>query len=219
MRLTRAAATLCLIFALMLGASGCAKEILPSRGSVTVLTLIDFQRDYLSHNGRMRVAQDQIDPMIKATNALIVAMRQQAMPVVYTLNEYSPFEVVGDFARNFSAMRYEPGATLDPRINDVAGVYFGKDEASAFANDQFDEHLELIGTGRLVIAGVYADHSVMATAEDALKRGYTVTVISDAVAARDDQHRDDALQKLKAAGAEVETSDQFIASLGAENKG
>jgi len=52
------------------------------------------------------------------------------------------------------------------------------------------------------------------TAREAKRRGYAVTVISDAVASSDAQKRDAALQALKDGGVEIETSDQFIASLG-----
>ena len=56
--------------------------------------------------------------------------------------------------------------------------------------------------------------AVAATALDAIKRGYKVTVISDAIAGSNDEARDKALAELKGAGAQIETSAQFIASLG-----
>jgi len=104
------------------------------------------------------------------------------------------------------------------RINYLAGVYFSNDDWNAFANSQFDEHLQLIGAGHLVMAGTHPDRSVLSTAREAKRRGYAVTVISDAVSSSDAQRRDAALQELRQAGVELETSDQFIASLGQENK-
>jgi nicotinamidase-related amidase len=178
-----------------------------------VLLLLDDQRDYLSPRGRMPVAQDEVGPLVKATNAMIAAMRQQALPVVYALNEFSPFDVLGNSQRNFAAMRFEPGQTLDTRIDNVAGVYFTKDNWSAFANPQFDQHLQLIGAGHLVLAGTYAERCVLATARDAMRRGYQVTVISDAVASSNAQRRDAALEELKQAGVQVESSDRFISNL------
>jgi nicotinamidase-related amidase len=151
--------------------------------------------------------------LVKATNAMIATMRDHALPVIYTLNEFNPFEALGNFHRRFAAMRYEPGQTLDTRIDNVAGVYFTKHDWSAFANPQFDQHLQLIGAGHLVLAGTYAERCVLATAHDAMRRGYPVTVISDAVASSNAARRDGALQELKQAGVQVEPSDQFIASL------
>src|SRR5262249_14947441 len=133
-------------------------------------------------------------------------------------NEFSPFQPI-DLVQRYSAMRFEAGSALDRRINYLGGVYFANQEWDAFANSQFDEHLQLIGVGHLVLAGTYPERALLETAREAKRRGYAVTVISDAVASSDAGRRDAALQSLKEAGATVETSDQFIASLAEESKG
>ncbi len=217
LRLIRAAAW-AMAWVLALGVSACIKEQQPVRGSLTALVLLNYQVDYLRADGRMPVAQDQVDGMIKATNKLIAAMRRRPMPIIYTLNEFSPFQLVSDLSQNFSAMRFEPGSALDQRINYLGGVYFSNQEWDAFANPQFAEHLQLMGVGGLVLAGAYPERSVLDTAREAKRRGYAVMVISDAVASSDAQRRDAALQALRDVGVEIATSDQFIASLGQENK-
>jgi nicotinamidase-related amidase len=213
LRLT-GAATWAMACILTFAVSACIKEQRPVRGSLTALVLLNYQVDYLRANGRMPVAQDQVGGLIKATNKMIAAMRQRPMPVIYTMNEFSPFEPVSDMGQNFSAMRFESGSALDQRINYLGGVYFSNQEWDAFANPQFDKHLQLIGAGHLVLAGTYPERSMLDTAREAKRLGYTVTVISDAVASSDAQKRDAALQALKDSGVEIETSDQFIASLG-----
>jgi nicotinamidase-related amidase len=199
---------------LAVGVGACVKERLPLRGSLTTLVLLNYQVDYLRASGRMPVAQDQVGGLIKATNKMIAAMKQRPMPVIYTINEFTPFEPVSDLAQNFSGLRFESGSVLDKRINYLGGVYFTNDNWNAFANPQFDRHLQLIGAGHLVLAGTYPERGVLDTALEAKRRGYTVTVISDAVASSDAARRDGALQALKQAGVGIETSDQFIASLG-----
>ncbi|MBV8054487.1 MAG: cysteine hydrolase [Deltaproteobacteria bacterium] len=184
------------------------------RGPLTSLVLLNYQVDYLRADGRMPVAQDQVGGLIKATNKMIAAMRQRPMPVIYTMNEFSPFEPIRDMGQNLSAMRFESGSVLDPRINYLGGVYFSNQEWDAFANSQFDEHLQLIGVGRLVLAGTYPERSMLDTAREAKRLGYAVTIISDAVASSDAQRRDAALHALRDGGVEIQTSDQFIASLG-----
>jgi nicotinamidase-related amidase len=213
LRLTRAAAW-AIAWVLAFGVSACIKEQLPVRGHRTALVLLNYQRDYLRADGRMPVAQDQVGGMIKATNKMIAAMRRQPLPIIYTLNEFSPFQPFIDVSQNFSAMRFEAGSALDQRINYLGGVYFSNHEWDAFANSQFDEHLQLTGVGRLVLAGPYPERSILDTAREAKRRGYAVTVISDAVASSDAQRRDAAMQALKGAGIEIMTSDQFIASVG-----
>lgn len=217
MRLGKAAvwAVVCV---LAFGINACIKQRPPLRGSLTTLVLLNYQVDYLRAHGRMPVAQDQVGGLIKATNKMIAAMRQRPNPVIYTINEFSPFQPITDLGQNFSGMRFEAGSTLDQRINYLGGIYFSNRDWDAFANPQFEEHLQLIGAGRLVLAGTYPERAVLETAREAKRRGYEVTVISDAVASSDAQRRDAALQALKEAGVAVETSDQFIASLGQENK-
>jgi len=199
--------------------SACVKQRRPMRGSVTVLVLLNYQVDYLRANGRMPVAQDQVGGLIRATNKMIAAMRQRPMPVIYTINEFSPFEPVSDLGQNFSALRFEPGSALDNRINYLGGVYFSNHDWDAFANSQFEEHLQLIGAGHLVLAGTYPERAVLETAREAKRRGYEVTVISDAVASSDVHRRDAALHALQQGGVAIETSDQFITSLGQEGEG
>jgi maleamate amidohydrolase len=216
-RMTRAAAW-AMACVLTFGVSACIKERPPLRGSLIALVLLNYQLDYLRANGRMPVGQDQVGGLIKATNKMIAAMRQQPLPVIYTVNEFSPFELVSDLEQNFSALRFESGSTLDKRINYLGGVYFSNQDWDAFANPQFEEHLQLIGAGQLVLAGTYPERAALDTAREGKRRGYTVTVISDAVASSDAQRREAALHALKQAGVEIETSDQFITSLGQENK-
>jgi nicotinamidase-related amidase len=210
--LTRAAAWV-MACALAFGFSACIKARLPLRGATTALVLLNYQVDYLRGDGRMPVAQDQVGGLITATNKMIAAMRQRPSPVIYTINEFSPFEAISDIGQNFSAMRFASGSTLDPRINYLGGVYFSNQEWNAFANPQFDEHLQLIGVGHLVLAGTFPERSIVDTARQAKRRGYSVTVISDAVASSDAQRRDAALQTLRVSGVAIESSDQFIASL------
>ncbi|MBV8053838.1 MAG: hypothetical protein JO071_01205, partial [Deltaproteobacteria bacterium] len=79
---------------LALGVSACIKQRMPVRGPLTALVLLNYQVDYLRVDGRMPVAQDQVGGLIKATNKMIAAMRQRPMPVIYTMNEFSPFEPI-----------------------------------------------------------------------------------------------------------------------------
>jgi len=52
-----------------------------------------------------------------------------------------------------------------------------------------------------ILAGIEAHVCVLATAADLLRRGYDVLVCADAVASRDDAHRDLALETMRQLGA------------------
>jgi nicotinamidase-related amidase len=215
MRPTKAALRLTLVLGLMMTVSACEREGRPaeSQGTTTALMLMDFQRDFLQADGRKPVAQNEVEPMIKAANAMIDAMRKLPLPVIYIRDEFSQFQFISNMRRNYAALRTEPGAEFDPRIDYLAGVYFTKDEGNAFSNPRLESHLRTIGCANIVIAGVFANRSMFWTAKRAMRLGYKVTVISDAVAAASDGTREAALNDLKQAGAKVETSVQFISSL------
>jgi nicotinamidase-related amidase len=215
----KAATLMIAAFSLMLLA-GCESEnrARESRGNEPALVLIDLQQSFLSSEGSRPVAEDQAETLIKAVNAMIDAAHKQVVPVIYVKDEYSRFQFAANMARDDAALRYEAGSSFDPRVNDVGGVYFAKTCEDGFSNDAFQSHLKTIGAGRLIIAGVRADGSVLATAKTAIARGYGVTVISDAVAADTDNDRDTALKQLKDAGAGVETSADFIASIANADK-
>jgi nicotinamidase-related amidase len=218
MRPTKAALILSLMLGLGIATAGCEGEYNPApepKGPGTALMLIDLQRDYLQADGRRPVSQDQVEPMIKAVNGMIAAMRKAPMPVIYVIDEYSPFQFVAGLSNNWAAQRYEAGSAIDPRVTGTGGVFFRKQYKNIFRNDQFLLHMKIIDSGTLAVAGVYADSSVLAAVEQALKRGYHVIVISDAVAAESDQARDAALNQMRQAGAKIETSAQFISGLGA----
>lgn len=214
MKSAKTAFVLPVMLALATLVAGCAPEAkIPTTNTGTVIVLMDMQRDYLQPNGRLPIAKSQIEPVIKTANELIDAAREHAIGVVYVRNWYSQFGFIGDLERNYSTIRYWPGAEFDPKIDDTAGVYFNKIYPDAFSVPQFGAHLEAVNCGHLVIAGVHADSSVVATARAAIARGYKVTVISDGIGDDSAAAREDALHELKEAGAQIETSQQFIAGL------
>lgn len=222
MRPMKAALVMTLLFALTISLGACQEEKRAPEpmGACVALMMIDLQRDFLQADGRMPIAQSQADSVIKAANDVVAAAREHLLPVIYIRDEFTPWVLIGNMSRNFAAMRYAQGAEFDPRIDSTAGMYLAKEGASAFSNSAVEPQLKQLGCGRIVIAGVYANRSVMQTAKDAMALRYSVTVISDAVGGKSDEARDAALKELKGAGAQVETSAEFVASLaaGAEGK-
>ena len=213
MRRLRTGVLLGAVMAAILMVSGCDQEPIKGRGAGTALMLIGLQADYLQPHGRMPVAQDQVQPLIDATDAIVAAARANTTLVFYTRDEASPFDFVANWERNQATPRLWYGSELDPRVDVFAGPVFAKDETDAFANEKLEPWLDEQNIGQLVIAGTFADESVLQSARAALARSYKVTVISDAVADASAQSRDAALKSLKDAGADVETSQQFVAAI------
>ncbi|MNS14889.1 nicotinamidase/pyrazinamidase [compost metagenome] len=88
----------------------------------------------------------------------------------------------------------------------MGNAYFPKREGDAFSNPAFGAHLAENQVDRLILAGVYADGCLAATAEGALRRGYGVTVLSDAVAAATPDAATRACEQLARQGARVQTT-------------
>ena len=204
---------LCATLAAMVAIGGCEWNPIDGRGKGTALMLIGLQRDYLQADGRKPVAQDQVAPLIQAANAMIAAARADTTLVFYVRDEASPFQFISNHYRDYATPRLWGGSQIDPRVDAYAGPYFNKSRANAFCNDKLQTWLDEQNIGRLAIGGVYANHAVEATVRTAIKRGYKVTVISDALAAGSAEQRDAAINAMKSAGATVETSQQFIAEL------
>ena len=68
-----------LIFAaiglIMLGGCESERRATESKGNAPALVLIDLQRSFLASEGARPVAQNEVDPMVKAVNAMIDAAR------------------------------------------------------------------------------------------------------------------------------------------------
>jgi nicotinamidase-related amidase len=184
------------------------------RGDQTVVLLIDDQADFLAANGREPIPQNQAAGLIDATNAVIDAASKSDVPVAYMRDEFSQFDLIDYYEHHGAAPALWAGSELDPSVHEWAGPYFTKTRDDAFSNSRLQGWLAMQRAGKLVIGGVFADGSVLATARGAIARGFHVVVISDAIAAHTDADRDAAIKALKDAGAHVQTSQEFIADLG-----
>ena len=105
-----------------------------------------------------------------------------------------------------------PGAALLAEIDRVAQVVVSKgtnldaDAYSGFDGTPLAALLRGAGVSRLLIGGLATDYCVRATALDALREGFEVVVLGDAVRAVDVQPGDGAraMEEMRAAGAHIE---------------
>jgi nicotinamidase-related amidase len=215
MRGLRAAFLMIAVLAAVAILAGCEQRA-NIRGDQTVVLLIDDQTDFLAVRGREPIPQSQAQGLIDATNAVIGAAAKNNVPVAYVRDEFSQFELIAYLEHHGAAPQLWAGSELDPSINEWAGPYFTKTVDDAFGNSRLQGWLEMQQAGKLVIGGVYAGGSVLATARGAIARGFHVVVLSDAIAGHNDADRDSAIKALKDAGARIQTSQEFISSLGSD---
>lgn len=101
------------------------------------------------------------------------------------------------------------GLNFDERLDIMTKNCYKKDKANAFTSDNFVEYLNKKEIGTLYIVGVMAEHCVYKTAYNALKRGYKVVLVKDAIQGRNKESMEKIFSKLKEKGVEVKTIDEI----------
>ena len=114
-----------------------------------------------------------------------------------------------------------PGAELHPGLNrSKVDVVLDKGQApdsqgySAFQDTQLEQLLRARGVDRLYVAGLATDYCVKNTVLDALRAGFEVTVVEDAIRAVEVHPGDSqrALDEMRRAGAVLATAADVAAA-------
>lgn len=103
------------------------------------------------------------------------------------------------------------GGTL-PSLMSLAGVNqaFEKMEFSCFANAALRDALTCSQGRNTIICGIEAHVCVLQTALEMKAAGLNVTVVADAIASRREESRAIALERMRAAGIDVVTSEMVL---------
>lgn len=173
------------------------------------LLLIDFQRDFLSSNGRMPVAENQMQDVIAAANRAVTAAQALGELVIAIGNEFPRSSFVANFFRHNAALAGSSGAQWDERLPAAGAKYFPKWRGSAFCNPRLEPFLRQHEIRELTLAGLFAKGCVTATAKGALKCGFQVSVLADAVADSSDRTRAAALRRMAMQGISIIQADVF----------
>lgn len=165
------------------------------------LLLLDFQEDFLSPNGRLPVAQQQVKPVLVRTRQAILDAAREGDLVAAIGNEFKKNDCVTNLFRRNASIAGSPGSrwTSELPLGDIP--YFPKWRRSAFANPEFESWLRDHHVDTIALTGLQAKACVAATAKDALARNLRVELISDAIACVSDKSRDRALARLARRGA------------------
>jgi nicotinamidase/pyrazinamidase len=193
------------------------------------LLIVDFQNDF-TPGGALPVAEgDQIaEPINRLLDSfdLVIATRDwhPAEHGSYSGVEVDPAEWRGADPPSIwpvHCVQGTPGAqlcsALDQAKVDVV-IDKGQDPNSqgysAFQDTRLGDLLRERGVDRLFVTGLATDYCVKESVLDALREGFAVTVVDDAVRGVEMQAGDSerALEEMKAAGADRASADQVLAS-------
>ena len=166
---------------------------------------MDLQRDFLDCDlGRMPVDAPGAQAVLRVAND-VLAKRSLADAVpVLVLNQFPASARIANFFRKGAAITGSAGAEPDARLQRSGSEkVFTKARPSAFSNPQLQAWLSANDIKDVYVLGVFAEGCVRATAVEAVRRGYRVHVIADAVASNAAWKKTFALWAMERAGAEI----------------
>jgi nicotinamidase/pyrazinamidase len=191
--------------------------------SSTALLVVDVQNDFADPSGSLSVRGGA--DIVPRLNAEIRRALEAGATVIYTQDWHPPS--TPHFAKDggiwpVHCVTDTWGAAFHPDLV-VAGPSVrkgsnGEDGYSGFTMrdpvtgtdrpTELESMLREQGVARVVIGGLATDYCVLATAMDAVDRGFAVAVLTDAVAAVERQPGDGAraLEDVAAAGADLATT-------------
>lgn len=186
----------------------------------TAVLVIDVQRDFCSGGALAVPGGDTVVPVL---NQVLRAAADRGMPV-YASRDWHPAStrhfVTGGGGWPVHCVAGSDGARFHPDLRLPAdavvvskGVAADEDGFSAFDGrledgTTLEQSLRASGVARLLVGGLATDYCVRHTVLDALRKGWSVTLLTDAVSAVDLEPGDGprALEEMREAGAVLRTS-------------
>lgn len=156
----------------------------------TCLVCLDIQ-------GNLAQAMDRKEDLFKNLKILLSGLRLLEVPVIWT--EQNP-------------------QRLGPTIPEIASLLsdlkpIPKMSFSCCGNEEFLKALKQAKRKHVLMAGIEAHICVYQTAIDLLDRGYEVHVVADGISSRTPENKAIALEKVKAAGAELTSTETVLFEL------
>lgn len=184
-------------------ATGQAVATLMLRDSDALL-IVDVQRDFLPGGALAVPDGNKIVPVLAAC---IVVFARNDCPIFASRDWHPPdhcsFQASGG-PWPPHCIADSPGATIEPALHLPANATIvdkdtsvDQDTYSAFEGTELDARLRDLDTKRLFIGGLATEYCILNTALDALRLGYDVVLLTDAIRAIDQAAGDRAVEKLR----------------------
>ena len=186
-----------------------------SRQSKQALIVVDVQNDFCP-GGALAVADG--DEVVAPLNELIDQFLDRGDPVFKSRDWHPPetkhFQAYGGTwpihcVQNTKGAEFHPQLRDDPRIRVISKGLGDTDCYSAFDETDLKEQLRQQGVQEVLVGGLATDYCVKNTVIDALKHGFKVKALKNAMRAVDVNPGDGerAIQEMKAAGAQIVNGD------------
>jgi len=186
------------------------------------LVIVDVQNDFCP-GGNLAVKDG--DKVVEPLNRIADEAKKRGIPIIAT-RDYHPQDsthfkkwpihcVQGTKGAEFhSGLDLEGAEIFFKGTGEEEDAYSGFDGKNEFGIP-LEEVLRELDVIRLMLGGLATDYCIKAAALDALRRGFKVTVLLDAVKAVDLNPGDGqkAIEEMKNAGAKISDVDTVIKSL------
>lgn len=183
------------------------------RGSRPAIIVVDALRGFTEDSFPTGADLTQ---MVRATNEVLAAAREQDVPVFQCVLVYSQAEINAgviawlDKAEGMrSLLKGSDAVEFDPRL-DVAesDVVVEKKGASGFAGTPLASMLAAAGRDTVIICGATTSGCIRATAVDAIQAGFAVLVAEDGVGDRAEDPHNAALFDIESKYGDVVTTQE-----------
>ena len=182
------------------------------------LIVVDVQNDFCP-GGSLAVAHG--DEVVAPLNKLINKFLADGSPVYKTRDWHRPttkhFQKYGGTwpvhcVQDTKGAEFHPQLKDDPRIQIISKGLGDTDCYSGFDETDLAEELHRQGVEEVLVGGLATDYCVKATVLQAIKEGFHVKALSDAMKPVDVNPGDGerAIEEMRAAGAEVIESDKAV---------
>jgi nicotinamidase/pyrazinamidase len=182
-----------------------------TEGERRALIVVDVQNDFCPGGA---LAVERGDEVVKPLNHLIEEFLEQGQPV-YKSRDWHPPET-NHFAafggtwpvhcvQGTRGAEFHPDLADDPRIVVISKERMDADEYSAFDGTGLTELLRRHGVREVWVGGLATDYCVKHTVLDALREGFRVKAVSNAMRPVEVKPGDGAraVEEMRAAGAEI----------------
>jgi nicotinamidase/pyrazinamidase len=190
----------------------------------SALLIVDVQKDFCPGGSLAVAGGDEIIPLI---NNYIRLFQENGLPILAS-RDWHPITSVHFKTRGgiwpVHCVQGSEGAQFHPKMRLPENVIILSKGMSPERDDEysdfqavteqgvpFPEFLDERGISRLYISGIATDYCVKATVIDALNKGFTVTILKDAICGVDLKPGDSAraLDEMIAAGATLADIDEL----------
>lgn len=170
------------------------------------LLVIDIQEDYTGTTAKPPLPYKNAARLIDTVNRTIARAAAKDVLVVYIRQEFGKW---ARFMPGATAIRGTPGSMIDARVRRVSPHEFPKKIGDAFSNPDLGALLVANRVDHVYLVGLDLEYCVHGTARGARNRGYTVTVLTDAVALQNEEKRDALLKEYREEGIRLIESAAF----------